>query len=371
MTDFETRWQNALQTINYMPSGHLNNYRSRVALESAFSKSTFIYGTVGPNSINNPANLGNPVARAAKILATRASTNPSSSLYGRNFNFYDPGSRVLQLTRDGLQMMDMYYGMQNDLFQLRNPHISEFVHRVMEFDKKGVSFDPNMSGRDAFKRAFPNANEGWERNGPETAEYGQSATKEMSKIIREGIMRFGGTLIFEGKDVFGDSMFNPAAAFQGDTDLEAQELFKYFNRPKIPFVKYGKGRLEFHWGGKPATPTRAHFLTNWSYVDRFKTHQPANFKPQGESRWKRFIEKVTGPNHGLRAIWNNFDNYPAENQITAMRAMANTNAHTVAEKTMLAIGVIAIDLRAFKEPKKVGVFDRMTWTGDQRPVGRR
>lgn len=311
MADFEERFNYALENVKYSPHGDSKVYAKSV-VKSQFRESVFIYGTVGPSALHS-GGRGNPVARAAAHWVRNTQQHkPRSMIAQRTFNFYDAGPRTAELIKGGHQMMDMYYGMNNNLFRNRKINIAEFVHLAMEFDQKGrkPKFDPNVSGRDAFMEAFPGAGEGWMKHNDTTAAYGHSATKEMSKLIREGIKRFGGKLIFEGKSVFGAGVFDPNA-YQGDTDLEAQELFKSFRFPVTPRVPFGEGTLEFQWSGIPTTPTRAHFLTNWSYAGA-KVHSLVNRAAPGapKDQWKNFVEKVLSDQHGLRAIWNNFQNFP-------------------------------------------------------------
>lgn len=243
-------------------------------------------------------------------------------------------------------MMDMYYGMDNQLFLNRDVRIAEFVHYVMRFDQLGgkPKFDPQVSGRDAFKAAFPNTDEGWKQSAETDAIYGQSATKEMSKIIRRGIFEFGGKLIFEGKAVFGAGIFDPKA-YQGDTDLEAQSLLATPGLSSSANVRYGEGTLEFQWGGKPTVPTKAHFLTNWVYDPSKVTHKLAN-RGSG-SVWQQLAQKVMSNSHGLRPIWDQFEDFPKE--------MKNG---TGLEKLERAIKYLTLILEATSQPPRVGKFRR-------------
>lgn len=369
MTDFETRWNNALSQIEHTPFGK-NKLLARTMVKEQFRNSTFIYGTVGPNALHNGwGATGNPVARAGLHWINQARAHPHSIFRKRIIRLYDPGPRTAALVKDGLQMMDMYYGMNNDLFRNRNLHIAEFVHRVMGFAERGVPFDPNMSGRDAFFAAFPGAQEGWYKQGVTDAAYGQSATKEMSKTIREGIRRFGGKLIFEGKSVYGAGIFDPHAR-QGDTDLEAQELFQYLVWPVTPRVPFGNGTLEFQWGGRATTPTRAHFLSNWNWGGS-TTHGPRNRVNQDNVNdpWREYLKNVMGKRHGLRLIWHNFANVP---QNFPRLAQGNQTSEDWEVSIMeRAIARVSQTLHDTAAPPRAGAYDRATWTGDPRPRGRR
>lgn len=369
MNDFETRWNRALSQIEYTPFGK-NKLLARRMIEEQFSKSTFIYGTVGPNALHNGwGATGNPVARGALHWINRARAHPHSIFRKRIIRLYDPGPRTGALVKGGLQMMDMYYGMNNDLFRNRDVHIAEFVHRVMGFADRGVPFDPDMSGRDAFFAAFRGAQEGWYKQGATDAVYGQSATKEMSKIIREGIKRFGGKLIFEGKSVYGSQIFDPHAR-QGDADLEAQELFQSMVWPLTPCVPFGHGTLEFQWGGRPATPTRAHFLSNWNWGDR-TTHGPANRVNQTNHNdpWRDYLKTVLSKRHGLRLIWHNFMNVPLN--FPRLTQGEQSLADWEVSIMVRAIDRVSHALHNTAAPPRVGAYDPATWTGDPRPRGRR
>lgn len=103
-------------------------------------------------------------------------------------------------------------------------------------------------------------------------------------------------MVFEGKDVYYSQVFDSAAHRVGDTDLEAQELFKYF-RPGCAKVPFGKGSLIFNWNGQVVVPTKAHFITNWSYFEG-NTHKEGN------------VVKSTFCEGRLRPIWGNFQLAP-------------------------------------------------------------
>ena len=210
-------------------------------------------------------------------------------------NIYDPGVRTKQYILKGHQMMDMYFGMQgqnnNKFWRHRNNIIAEFVHYVMGYHTRGVAFDPEMPGWKAYQQAFNTTDPGWQGNryGP-----GQSTTKEISKVIRHGIQTFGGKLIFEAQQVYGDNIFSWNGSPR-DTDIEAQDLFQYVQRgTQSPQVKYGdKGTLEFQWGGEPTVLSRAHFLTNWKYSGT-ATHSRANQDGGNRWDWIGFVENAMG-----------------------------------------------------------------------------
>lgn len=226
-------------------------------LSAAFKKTPFIYGTMGTGSV---------IVRGLKAWAGRtrrpaAGSNPVSleKVIERSLNLFDPGRRAEAYLGGGYQMMDMYYGQAGTtLHLLRDPAIAEFVHYAMGFKP---AFSMNQSGRSAYMMTHKTKVEGWVAGGPDYN--GLTATKEMSRIIRWGIHRYGGTLIFEGKEVYYSQVFEIAPFKIGDTDLEARELFTFFS-PGTSQVPFGKGKLIFHWAGRETVPTKVHFLSNWS-----------------------------------------------------------------------------------------------------------
>lgn len=95
-----------------------------------------------------------------------------------------------------------------------------------------------------------------------------TGTKEISRIVRDGIFKYGGHLVFEGKSVSWGNVFT-GGKFIADTAEEAIQLMPYFAAdPGKSTVDYGKGKLTFHWGGKPTAPSQAHFRQNWFYVEK-------------------------------------------------------------------------------------------------------
>lgn len=247
---------------------------------------------------------------------------------------YDPGVRFWQTHFTGHQMMDLYSGMAGTGLHLRrDPVIAEFVHHGMRFHARGVRFGPRRSGREAAHRAFPQLRpgglEGWAAHASTDAECGagQTVTREMSRIIREGIARFGGTLIFEGGAVCGSQIVDPRAPRQGDTDIEAQALFRPFaplaRGPRVPL---GNGWPEFHRGGRPATPTKAHFLANWTWCRTLTNTEGNRTAPAGERSFLEYVDRLQKPGHGLRPIWDHFADVPAG---VAMRVDRTVPFHAV------------------------------------------
>jgi hypothetical protein len=262
-----------------------------IAVAGAFKKSTFIYGTMGKGSF---------IVKGLKNWAGKARTkakDPADQVkpvIDRELNLFDPGRRAEQYLAEGYQMMDLYYGQGGtSMHSRRIPAIAEFVHYAMGF--KGA-FSMNESGRQAYMKSWATKTEGWRDTSP--GDYGHTATKEISRIIRYGIRTFGGTLIFEGREVYYSQVFYQSPARIGDTDAEARELFQYFT-PGASTVRYGKGKLVFHWGGKEIIPTKMHFLTNWVWGGNGIMHSPSNMAK------KTFATDAT-----LSNIWNNFQRVP-------------------------------------------------------------
>jgi hypothetical protein len=268
---------------------------------SAFKQSTFIYGTQGSGSVI-VRGLKAWVGRARTNMAATAAADPTGAkqaqlkrIVERELNLFDPGRRAGAYLAGGHQMMDLYYGQKGTTLHLKRiPAIAEFVHYAMGFNGE---FSMKQSGRDAYMETFKTSIEGWDNATPAKAMYnGLTATKEMSRIIRWGIQRFGGTLIFEGREVYYSQVFDPAVARIGDTDLEARDLFQYF-MPGASSARFGKGTLIFYWGGRETVPTKLHFITNWTWAGG-QTHLFANMSTF-YAKGKTFL-----------AIWENFDRFP-------------------------------------------------------------
>ncbi len=258
-------------------------------LEAAFAnpENVFVYGTTGGAFVGGTINKWRAAIEAwrqTRNVELRAAgrEGPLENEVLRQLNFYDPGPRTRAAF--GRQMMDLYYGQGGTNMHLwRVPIIGEYVHRAMEF--KG-QYDHTKSGRETYLDSFSTTAEngeiieGWmnsprPRDGkpefdgflypdPDRPGRGLTATKEMSRVIREGIKYFGGTLIFEGTNVSYESVFVDGA-YVSDTSLEAETLFAYF-RPGETEAKFGNGTIIFHWRGVPTKPTHALFHSNWYFA---------------------------------------------------------------------------------------------------------
>ncbi len=295
-------------------------------LAAAFRQNTFVYGTAGTGSLivkglknwaarprTKPplAAAARPGVPSAPSPAASAGQPPAQgeaaivSVLTRELNLFDPGRRASTYLANGYQMMDMYYGQAgNTLYEKRDPVIGEYVHRAMGY--KGP-FSMKQSGRDAYQETLKTSVEGWQWNSPQLPEWeGRTATKEISRLIRLGVATFGGTIIFEGKEVYYSQVFETNPPRISDTDAEAREMFQYFT-PGTSTAAFGKGRVVFYWCGQEAVPTKLHFLTNWTFAkdpnsDKVLTHSLLNMARQGGAR---AMNTST-----LLPMWNNFQDVP-------------------------------------------------------------
>ena len=316
------------------------------ALRDAFRKNTFVYGTLGNGSLivcglkrwlspsqtsvaararrhALPARRGGPTQQAnvevphrarpagayaidmgtTSGTANRHASNPTEfrELLGREVNLFDPGRRANYWIDSGCQMMDLYYGQAGtNLHEKRIPIIAKFVHQAMEWN---VPFSMERSGRDIYMEEFNTAIEGYWDDSPSRQRYnGLTATKEMSRIIRWGISRFGGTLIFEGRELYYSQVFKLYQLKCGDTDLEARELFKHFE-PGQSKASFGSGEVIFYWGGRECVPTQVHFLSNWTWHASKRgdgqLHSEANYATEQQLQVGTFLP-----------IWHNFQRVP-------------------------------------------------------------
>ena len=264
----------------------------RTQLAAAFAGNSFVYGTGGTGSTivkglkkwasrprkPSPAEIQN----GATVMAP-ATEQALVPVLSRELNLFDPGRRASTYLANDMQMMDMYYGQAgNRLYTQRIPVIAEYIHHAMKFTGP---FTMAESGRDAYQRTFATTAEGWKADSPKHAHWeGRTATKEMSRLIRLGIFTFGGSLVFEGKEVYYSQVFL-RNSYISDTDAEARELFDFFH-PGQSTVPYGKGRIKFYWCGKETVPTKLHFLTNWTWqkdpvTEKSLTHAVQNMAHAG------------------------------------------------------------------------------------------
>ena len=216
--------------------------------------------------------------------------------------FYDPGNRVAgylnakksaDKDKPRADMMDNYYGNKGTgLAGQRSDIIAEFVHKSMGY--KG-EYDKNKTGRDAwidtygkdeafdskgkvrFKSSLPqldSSNRVIEKSSGENFEFhsvgglkkqqGLYGSMEISRHVREGVKKYGGTIVFEvGGDVFFESAFVDGK-MMGDTNVEIAYLLPYFAGKNSATVPFGKGKIVFQKGGKDIVPTKSLFFKSWS-----------------------------------------------------------------------------------------------------------
>lgn len=247
------------------------------AVADAFASSTFYYGTTG----QQVPMWKNFMARVQRVKKARM---------GDQAGTYSAGTRTLAFLRDGAdggggaggqQMMDMYYGGQEfeAFHMLRNPIIGRYVHDMMGY---AGEYDQTENPDTVFRRNFPLGgggdwdNRGWSQNAkpknnpalagvPDEWEEDKSGTMEISRVIREGVFKYGGTIVFEGKGLFWQGTF-VQSAYKGDTNIEAISMMPGFAKaPGMSRVPHGKGEFVFHWGGTERMPTRKLFLQSWLY----------------------------------------------------------------------------------------------------------
>jgi hypothetical protein len=205
------------------------------------------------------------------------------------------------------QMMDMYYGMEGtSLHQLRNPQIGKYVHQKMGYQG---AYDQATSGREAYigtySKGINEKTEGWQypqaaddsgkvTRGQQNAIFHHpvtgealTGTMEISRHIRDGIFKYGGTLVFEGRFIYNEGNFVPGA-YQGDTNKEAVALFPYLaDNPGKSRVAFGKGTLVFQYGGQETVPTQWLFRQKWAFKrTALPKEEVADVVPKGSIFWQ-------------------------------------------------------------------------------------
>ena len=245
-----------------------------------------------------------PGGPAKKGGAHRPGDHPLAPIYyaGERFKAFQ-GQRG-EGVQDA-QMMDMYYGKEGTAMHgMRNPAIGKYVHKGMGY---AGEYDQMKSGREAYMETYSTGaragREGWEKQTAEkpAAMFGEkgdlTGTMQISKLIRDGITKYGGTLVFEGKYVTNEGNFVPGA-FKGDTNMEAIALFPLFAaQPGASRVPFGNGQLVFHWGGKERYPEQELFTQNWLYNKPFEMSQ-LKAVPRSSIFWK-----FPGPYAHVKDLW--------------------------------------------------------------------
>lgn len=204
---------------------------------------------------------------------------------------YHPGVRVINaLPDENAQMMDFYYGDRSVIFRKRNLSVAKVLHHLLGF--KG-EFNPGISGRLAYLNSTIGKIEGWEHNCEFSYRINDSeerdkpftgtnnklqglytVTQAMSWFFRYMVRTHGGTIYFEGSNIAYDAVFTQTLRGISDSQLEAFRLFKYMNSMKSNF-SMGRGEVIYTFANKPTPPTRALFLSNWTY-ERDRLPQPGS-----------------------------------------------------------------------------------------------
>jgi hypothetical protein len=290
--------------------------REEKAVADAFRGSVFYYGTTGGESV---------LKQFLDTLTQRKKSGKAPIDYyfpGERAKAYISGRDVAESEGSGQAspealMMDMYYGQAGTtLHELRNPAIGKYVHEGMKY---AGAYDQHTSGRDAYIGSYSTGDqagvEGWQwpknekgANDPAAAlfhhpETGEAltGTMEISRLIRDGIQRYGGTLVFECKYVFQAGNFVPGAR-QGDTNKEAVALFPHLAKhPGQSSVPFGAGRLVFHWGGKETVPTQWLFRSHWTPFGGISADAAETTIPKDSVFW-RFPEGDPSPAERMRLV---------------------------------------------------------------------
>ncbi|NBC34231.1 MAG: hypothetical protein GVY13_16265 [Alphaproteobacteria bacterium] len=105
-----------------------------------------------------------------------------------------------------------------------------------------------------------------------------------------------------------------------DTDVELEDILNSVNgRLTTSVIPFGQGRVQFHWGGKPVVPTRAHFLVNWNWSPErggrlMNTRCNRQGEPGADFSWEDYLDAVMTYNHmhGLSNNWEKLNNFPPE-----------------------------------------------------------
>ena len=304
-------------------------------LAAIMKASTFVYGTAGSKIMTKV--YGRLIDHIKTATLARTTTLR---------NIYDPGPRAKAFVHGKgvwerheqptttlppplTQMMDLYYGQYgNSSFVDRSPIIGKYVHLAMGFTG---DYDHSKPGYEAYWDTFGRVNhpafgqwhdspfyEGWEKP-PENAERaiydgffypdldspkrsaGMTATKYMSRAIRSAIMKLGGTLIFDGAEVYYEAVFSKRNVRDSDTATEARALFPYLAQfPRHTSAPFGEGTIKFQWFGQNAVPTKKLFSENWIWTGH-GTHREGNSLSDFEKNQKETFTE----------LWNKFpQDYP-------------------------------------------------------------
>ena len=241
----------------------------KAELIKAFGSETFVYGSKGIGSEINTF-----VDRWAKKAGSSA-TNQVVKNRLAQLSLFDAGKRFATYSINGYQMMDMYYGQADNLLHAkRNDTIGKFIHQCMGFMGE---YNSAQSGRAAYQKSWSTDKEGWASDSPQGRSWdGLTATQAISAIVRWGVRKFGGKIIFEGYGVYYNQVFLNTPARLGDTDIEARDLFTWF-KPGLSTVSYGDGAatVSFYWAGVETVPNHILFILSWKW-NQNRLNKPGN-----------------------------------------------------------------------------------------------
>jgi hypothetical protein len=252
------------------------------AFSEAFSQTTFYYGTTGEQSKIPIWNI--ILGKVKKIKEKRLGDKAGAYVAGeRNMAFLN------KVGGEGdHQMMDMYYGGQEfEAWQMmRNPVIGEYIHKMMGY---AGEYDQSESPDTTFRKNFPLGgdekqwqNRGWSENSkpsnnkmmkgtPKGWEDDMSGTMEISRLIRDGVMKWGGKIVMEHKNVVWDNIFGSRGRF-GDTDKEIESFMEVFLKQKSATCNWGKGKLIYTYGGTPEAITKSRVRNDFWFGGPNKDH---------------------------------------------------------------------------------------------------
>jgi hypothetical protein len=331
-------------------------------MKKAFKKNTFVYGTSGKGGGHaRLANIMTGAIRAGRRLVHRSTDIDSpdrtvqafgSKEPGPVFSIFQAGPRQHVQRTHNHQMMDMYYGDEESGGNLKDradPDILAFVMYAIKLkflngwqEHNTWLKSPDSSGNHPYSVLKNMGIAQAYYTSPQTdLMYGKddwnqqymTATKEISRVIRWGIQEYGGTLVFDGAEVYYDQVFSQRDRL-ADTDLEARILFQYFE-PNKSWARFGQGKIEFHWHGKEVVPSKLLFLTSWVFNDFaarqwFKLVHEGNFAPSlsglknnPDQQYLSVLQEkeIWDIRTGVEFldIWNNFSTFPQGIPLWAVR----------------------------------------------------
>jgi hypothetical protein len=257
-----------------------------------FRNTVWYYGTTGEDNRNKePWKNVMAWTDEVKKKLRPGYEGKSYSAGTRNTAYLDGMAKSSAPGGDGKnhQMMDMYYGGQEyEAWQtMRDPIIGAYIHRMMGYEGE---YNQAESPDTTFRKNFPlggdaskNQNRGWSWNAKPASNTGladaglpaewandKSATMEISRMVRKGVEKFGGTIVFEGSGIYWAGVFVKGAR-QSDTTIEAEAILPELIKSGGSRAAIGKGEYVFHWRGKETIPTRSIFLSMWrSYGKDYK-----------------------------------------------------------------------------------------------------